>query len=127
MGWQGPDQVHRYLREAGALVFPSIWYEGQPLTVLEAKALGTPVIVSDGCAGRECIVDGVDGFWFRRNDADNLAEALRRFATTDVDAMSSAAYASYWASPATLDRHVGAIVDLSRGRLPEEGALRRSA
>ena len=127
VGWQGPDQVHRYLREAGALVFPSIWYEGQPLTVLEAKALGTPVIVSDGCAGRDCIADGVDGLWFRRNDADNLADALRRFATMDVDAMSRAAYASYWAAPATLDRHVRAIVDLYRGLLPEGDALRLSA
>ena len=126
VGWQGPRQVQRYLREAGALVFPSIWYEGQPLTVLEAKALGTPVIVSDGCAGRDCITDGVDGLWFRRNDADNLAEAIRRFATADIDALSRAAYDSYWADPATLDRHVGAIVDLYRGLLPA-GELRLSA
>lgn len=127
VGWQGPEQVQRYLREAGALVFPSIWYEGQPLTVLEAKALGTPVIVSDGCAGRDCIADGVDGLWFRRNDADNLAEALGRFATVDVDAMSRAAYESYWAAPATLGRHVDAIVGLYRGLLPAEQAVRLSA
>ena len=119
MGWQDPASVHRYLRAAGALVFPSIWYEGQPLTVLEAKALGTPVIVSDGCAGREAIEDGVSGLWFRRNDVDNLAEALRRFAAADVAALSRAAYDDYWAAPATLDRHVDAIVGLYRGLLPE--------
>ena len=127
VGWQGPEQVHRYLRDAAALVFPSIWYEGQPLTVLEAKALGTPVIVSDGCAGRDCIVDGVDGLWFRRNDADNLAEALRRFAAGDIDAMSRAAYDRYWAAPATLGRHVDAIVALYRGLLPAAAELRLSA
>ncbi len=118
VGWQGPEEVQRSLREAGALVFPSIWYEGQPLTVLEAKALGTPVIVSDGCAGRECIEDGVSGLWFRRNDADNLAEAIRRFAALDAEAMSRAAYDSYWAAPATVDRHVDAITSLYRGLLP---------
>lgn len=127
VGWQGPEAVQRYLREAGALVFPSVWYEGQPLTVLEAKALGTPVIVSDGCAGRDCITDGVDGLWFRRNDAGNLAEALRRFAASDVDAMSRAAYETYWAAPATLGRHVDAIVDLYRGLLPAAAELRLSA
>ncbi len=116
-GWQGPEAVRRYLRDAGALVFPSIWYEGQPLTVLEAQALGTPVIVSDGCAGRDCVEDGVNGFWFRRNDPDALAEALRRFAAADVDALSRAAYDRYWAAPATLDRHVAAITTLYRGML----------
>ena len=127
LGWQGPEAVHRILRAAGALVFPSIWYEGQPLTVLEAKALGTPVIVSDGCAGRDCVEDGVTGLWFRRNDPANLAEALLRFGRADVDAMSLAAYEAYWAAPATLDLHVAAIVGLYRGLLPASEPLRLSA
>ena len=127
VGWQGPEAVRRYLREAGALVFPSIWYEGQPLTVLEAKVLGTPVIVSDGCAGRDCVTDGVDGLWFRRNDADNLAQAIRRFGDADVDALSRAAYDSYWAAPATLERHVASIVALYRGLLPAAAPLRLTA
>jgi glycosyltransferase involved in cell wall biosynthesis len=29
--------VRAAIRAARALVFPSLWYEGQPLTVLEAK------------------------------------------------------------------------------------------
>ena len=122
VGWQSPAAVQRYLREAGALVFPSIWYEGQPLTVLEAKALGTPVIVSDGCAGRESVEDGVTGLWFRSNDAGNLADALQRFASLDASAMSRAAYDAYWAAPATLDRHVDAVEALYRGLLPGAAA-----
>lgn len=122
-GWQGPEEVQRALREAGALVFPSIWYEGQPLTVLEAKALGTPIIVSDGCAGRDCVEDGVSGFWFGRNDVEDLVHALRRYQAADVDALSRAAYDSYWAAPATLDRHVAAITSLYRGLLPDGDAI----
>ena len=59
LGWLPPDEVRRHMRAARALIFPSLWYEGQPLTVLEAKAMGTPVVVSDICAGREEIEDGV--------------------------------------------------------------------
>ena len=53
LGWMDPAGVHRAMRAARALVFPSLWFEGQPLTVMEAKGLGVPVIVSDACAGRE--------------------------------------------------------------------------
>ena len=120
VGWQGPAGVRRHLRAAGALVFPSIWYEGQPLTVLEAKALGTPVIVSDGCAGREAVEDGKTGIWFRCNDVDDLVAALERLATLDLDALSRASYDAYWADPPTLDRHVEAITAIYRGLLPAE-------
>jgi glycosyltransferase involved in cell wall biosynthesis len=57
LGWKSPREALGLMRSARALVFPSVWYEGQPLTVYEALALGTPVIVSDACAGREAIVD----------------------------------------------------------------------
>ena len=65
LGWRTPDEVRALMRGARALVFPSVWYEGQPLTVFEALAVGTPVVVSDACAGREAVADGRDGFWFR--------------------------------------------------------------
>ena len=123
IGWQGPEGVRRYLREAGALVFPSVWYEGQPLTVLEAKALGTPIIVSDGCAGRDVVEDGVTGLWFRSNDPVNLAEALVRFGQSDIDAMSRATYDSYWSNPPTLDRHIDAITTIYNDLLPTQAGL----
>ena len=109
LGWQNPEEVRHHLRAASALVFPSLWYEGQPLVVLEAKAMGTPVIVSDGCAGREAITDGMDGIWFRSGDADDLARALTEFRAGDIDAMATAAYASFWSDPPSIDRHVDAI------------------
>ena len=66
------------MRAARTLVFPSLWYEGLGLTALEAKAMGTPVIVSDICAAREQIADGAEGLWFRSGDAASLAGALER-------------------------------------------------
>ncbi len=113
LGWQDTAGVRAAMRCARALAFPSLWYEGQPLTVLEAKALGTPVIVSDVCAGREEIEDGVTGLWFRSGDADDLARAM--LACTDdarIAAMSHAAHAAYWRSPPTPERHVANLAAL---------------
>ena len=118
LGWKKPAEVKEMMRAARALVFPSLWFEGQPLTVLEAKGLGTPVIVSDGCAGREEIEHGVSGLWFASADAGALAAALVSMKDdAAATAMSNAAYASFWANPPTLDRHVNAIVSIYRDML----------
>jgi len=110
LGWRNPEQVREILRAARALVFPSVWYEGQPLTVYESLALGTPVIVSDICAGREAVSPGENGFWFKCADAGSLAGAIERLKDDDLARrMSQAAYARYWADPLTLDRHLDAV------------------
>ena len=111
LGWKPKAEVLAAMRAARALVFPSLWYEGQPLTVMEAKAMGTPVVVSDGCAGREAIEDGVAGFWFANGDADSLAAALTRLKDDALAAeLSNGAYRSFWSNPPTLRRHVEAVL-----------------
>ena len=123
LGWQAPDAAREKLRNARALVFPSRWYEGQPLTVLEAKAAGTPVIVSDVCAGREEIVDGEMGLWFRSGDAADLARALTAMQDdATVARMSNAAYAGYWRDPPTRDRHIQRLEIAYRGMLAKRAA-----
>ena len=128
LGWQSPDAAREMLRAARALVFPSRWYEGQPLTVLEAKAAGTPVIVSDVCAGREEIVDGETGLWFRSGDAQDLSRALIAMQDDDrVRRMSDAAYDAYWRDPPTLGRHVERLLKAYRGMLAAPVAVPRAA
>lgn len=110
LGWRSPPEVREALRGARALVFPSVWYEGQPLTVYESLALGTPVIVSDLCAGREAVVDGETGIWFKSSDAESLAAAIKRLENDGLARrMAEAAYARYWAAPLTLDRHLDSV------------------
>ena len=118
LGWRTPEEARSALRAARALVFPSRWYEGQPLTVLEAKASGTPVIVSDVCAGREEIEDGKTGLWFKSGDAADLARALKAMQDdTTARRMSNAAHAAYWRDPPTLQRHVERLEKAYRGML----------
>jgi glycosyltransferase involved in cell wall biosynthesis len=116
LGWLAPEAVRAAMRSARALVFSSLWYEGQPLTVLEAKAMGTPVVVSDVCAGREEVEDGVTGLWFASGDADALAAALARLKDDALVAgLSHAAYDAYWRDPPTLARHTERLLDVYRG------------
>ena len=113
LGWKPAAEIAALMRGARALVFPSVWYEGQPLTVYEALASGLPVIVSDACAGREAVVDEETGLWFPSRDVAALAERLRRL-TDDAVALrlARAAYARYWAAPLSLERHLDAISEV---------------
>jgi len=107
-GWLAPEEATSRLRSARALVFPSLWYEGQGLVVAEASAMGIPSIVSDACAAREWVVDGVTGLWFRNGDIDDLCKKVRLL-RDDVEAaetMGREAYRLYWQRPATLEKHI---------------------
>jgi glycosyltransferase involved in cell wall biosynthesis len=125
-GWLPPDKVVEAMRTARALVFPSLWYECQPLTTFEALANGVPVIVSDNCAGREAVRDEENGLWFKSGDIDGLARAMRRLADANEAArMGRAAYSTYWREPLSLGRHLDRLEDtyaqMQRNAHPTEG------
>ncbi|SFJ38941.1 Glycosyltransferase involved in cell wall bisynthesis [Terrisporobacter glycolicus] len=75
-GWQKKEVIDKYMRNAKALVFPSLWYEGAPLTILEAMSVGLPCIVSDVCAGKEFIEDKKNGLLFKGGCKDDLKNKL---------------------------------------------------
>lgn len=125
LGWHDGAGVRKRLREARALVFPSLWYEGQPLTVLESLALGTPVISGDGTAGRESIINGETGLWFKQADPDDLARALKAMEDDALATrLSNAAYARYWANPFTIARHCARLEEVYAGLLAGAPAVR---
>jgi glycosyltransferase involved in cell wall biosynthesis len=76
-GWLDRQAVLAQYRGARALVFPSLWYECQPLAVLEALSLGIPVIVTDRCAGSEAIVNDVNGYCFARGSVPDLVAKIK--------------------------------------------------
>jgi glycosyltransferase involved in cell wall biosynthesis len=65
------------LRGATAMVLPSVWFEGLPVSVLEAYATGTPVIASRIGSLAEVVMDGVTGLLATPGDASDLADRLR--------------------------------------------------
>jgi glycosyltransferase involved in cell wall biosynthesis len=116
-GWQTPREVQRWLSRARCLVFPSQWYEANPLVVLEAAAKGVPAIVSDGCASRDSIVHGASGLLFRKGDVGDLRDKLLMLQDPGLaEYLGRQAYERYWANPCTLENHVDALVSVYGSR-----------
>jgi len=72
------EQVRAAIAGARLLAVPSLWYEGLPMTLLEAYAAGTPVVASRIGALAEWVEDDATGILVEPGDASALAAAIRR-------------------------------------------------
>lgn len=76
MGMLPEEQALSEIGAAKALILPTQWYEGYPMTMAEAFSMKTPVIASDlGNAG-SLIHEGENGWKFRADSPEALAEAV---------------------------------------------------
>ncbi|WP_306223472.1 glycosyltransferase family 4 protein [Bosea beijingensis] len=75
-GHLGKPELQRLIAEALALVLPSEWYENAPISLLEAYALGRPVIGARIGGIPELVADGETGRLVEPGHASALAEAL---------------------------------------------------
>jgi glycosyltransferase involved in cell wall biosynthesis len=73
VGQRTSDEVRALMRGARFLVFPSMWYEGFPMTIAEAFASGLPVVVSRLGSMAEIVQHGVTGLHFEPGAATDLA------------------------------------------------------
>lgn len=73
-----------YYAAADCVVLPS-YHEGMSNVLLEAAAVGRPVITSDIPGCREAVDDGKTGLLCKCKDADGLYEKMRRMADASSD------------------------------------------
>jgi glycosyltransferase involved in cell wall biosynthesis len=71
------DDVAAYIREADSVVLPS-YREGTPKTLLEAAAMGKPIVTTDVPGCRETVVDGQNGYLCEVRNGTDLAEKMLR-------------------------------------------------
>ncbi len=85
------DDVRPYYEKCSVYVLPS-YREGTPRTVLEAMAMGRPIITTDTNGCRDTVVDGQNGFLVPVGDFALLANKMCEFIeNTDlVDKMGKA-------------------------------------
>ena len=77
MGLLSREEVLDEMAKASALIMPSIWYEGFPMTIVEAFSAGLPVIASRLGSMAEIITHGENGLHFNHSDSSDLAEVVR--------------------------------------------------
>ena len=78
VGFKQWDEIKELVGKARFSVIPSEWYENNPLSVIEAQCLGTPVLGARIGGIPELITDGVTGMTFESRNADDLAKKIEQ-------------------------------------------------
>jgi glycosyltransferase involved in cell wall biosynthesis len=73
------DDVATIVRTYSAVVLPSYYREGVPRSLLEAAALGKPIITTNNVGCRDTVIDEVSGFICKTKDVDDLTDKLKQF------------------------------------------------
>lgn len=77
--------IHEFLSAIDIFIMPSLW-EGQPIAVLEALAIGKPCIASAVDGIPEIIVDGINGYLVSPKDVPELTKVMD-LAVEDPDSL----------------------------------------
>ena len=87
------DNVAAVLAGADCVVLPS-YREGTPRTLLEAAAMGKPLITTDVPGCRETVVDGRNGYLCEVRNAPDLADKMQQMLHLDDAALQAMGRAS---------------------------------
>src|SRR5690554_3237991 len=75
--WLGfRSDVLDLLKQCHIVAFPSYYKEGLPKSLIEATAIGRPIITTNSIGCKETVVDGWNGFLIPIKDSDTLSEKL---------------------------------------------------
>ena len=77
--WLGyRTDVKDLLSQSAIVAFPSYYREGLPKSLIEANAIGRPIITTDSIGCRDTVEDGVNGFLIPIKDSESLADRLAK-------------------------------------------------
>lgn len=88
------NDVPSYIAKSTVFVLPSYYREGIPRTLLEALAMGRPIITTDTIGCRETVKEGINGFFVPIKDSNALAEKMIYMIENreELEKMSEASY-----------------------------------
>ncbi len=72
----GTNNVARFVADCSVFVLPSYYREGIPKTLIEATAIGRPIITTNTPGCRETVVDGENGLFVKPRNISDLAEKM---------------------------------------------------
>lgn len=72
------DTVENEIAKADCMVLPSFYREGVPKSLLEAGAMGKPIVTTNNIGCKETVDDGVNGFLCEPRNTLSLVDALEK-------------------------------------------------
>lgn len=76
--WLGfKRDIKKILHNCHIMIFPSFYMEGLPKSVIDAEAIGLPVITTDWVGCRDTVIDGYNGFIIPPKNSKILAEKIK--------------------------------------------------
>ncbi len=77
--WLGERQdVKQLLEKSHIMAFPSYYREGLPKSLIEASAIGRPIVTCDSTGCRDVVDDGINGFLVPPKSPIEIADALKK-------------------------------------------------
>lgn len=77
--WLGHrEDVPELLKKSAVICYPSYYREGVPKSLIEASAVGRPIVTTDSVGCRDTVEDGVNGFLVAPHNPAQIAEKLRK-------------------------------------------------
>ncbi len=108
-GFVPNDIVRKIIANAKALILPTQWYEGFPMTIVEAYSVGTPVLGSNIGNVGSLIYEGETGYCFQHNDLQDLCNKVL---TCDFAICSQTK--AYFENNYTKDKNYELLIDCYR-------------
>lgn len=85
LGFKTGEELNNIIRNSICVILPSEWYENGPYTIMEAMAMGKPVIVSNNGGLPELVNDGENGLIVNAGDIADLSQALFKMKVLDTE------------------------------------------
>lgn len=76
VGFKTGNELKELIAKARFVVYPSIWYENCPLSVLEAESYGTPVVTGNYGGMKELVENGKTGILLEKINSDSIEKAI---------------------------------------------------
>lgn len=88
------NDVPSYIAKCTCFVLPSYYREGVPRTLLEALAMGRPILTTNTVGCRETVKEGKNGFFVPIKDSKTLADKMLYMIEhrNELEKMSEASY-----------------------------------
>lgn len=79
LGFVPNNETIEIIAQSKALILPTQWYEGFPMTIVESFSVGTPVLCSNIGNVSSLIKDNINGMHFIYNSDTSLVNAIKSF------------------------------------------------